>query len=79
MMRTIDIGSGAFNICNKRRRRKREEKTIKIIQKQNKFLSHDVITFDEILSLTLSDLYFDIICILRRECCELSRFLYHLL
>ena len=79
-MRTIAIGSGAFNICNKRRRRKREEKeTIKIIQKQNKLLSHDVITFDEILSLTLSDLYFDIICILWRECCELSRFLYHLL
>ena len=48
-------------------------------KKQNKLLSHDVITFDEILSLTLSDLYFDIICILWRECCELSRFLYHLL
>ena len=48
-------------------------------KKQNKLLSHDVITVDEILSLTLSDLYFDIICILWRECCELSRFLYHLL
>ena len=59
--------------------REKKKKTIKIIQKQNKLLSHDVITFDEILSLTLSDLYFDIICILWRECCELSRFLYHLL
>ena len=34
-------------------REKRERRK----NKQDKLLSHDVITFDEILSLTLSDLY----------------------
>ena len=60
-------------------REKKERRKNKQNNTKTKLLSHDVITFDEILSLTLSDLYFDIICILWRECCELSRFLYHLL